>query len=323
MVATETAILEIAFRGAVAAPASETKMNKGLVVGLAASALVVAGCADIGCLPNCTSYSHNSSSLVDFLYPDGRVPAPSTERPQLAIPLRVGLAFLPSANAQAPGLDAAHKEELLDRIKQRFARRKFVTEIVVIPDYYLTGRRGFAGLDGIRRLYGLDVVALVSFDQQTHLDQNEWSLAYLTIVGAYMVKGSRHDVATLVDLAVIDPLTRQLVIRAGGTDLRHGNTTLIDADRQTREANLTGFSAATDQMIEHFDAALLAFEAEVRSGTSPIRVVSKNAGGSGGGGALDEVFIGLLWLTLALRAASQRQEIVDESIQGLVPAPKW
>ena len=283
-------------------------MNKAFLVGLAASTLAVAGCADLTCAPNCATRSHHSSSLVEFLYPDGRLPAPPTARPQLAIPLRVGLAFLPSANPQDAGLDEVHKEELLERIKQHFADRKFVTEIVLVPDYYLAGRRGFSGLEGIKRLYGVDVVALVSFDQQTNLDRNDWSLAYLTLVGAYVVKGSRHDVATLVDLAVVDPQTRQLVIRAGGTDLRHGNTTLIDAGRETREADIAGFSAATNQMLDHFDSALTEFEADVRSGTAPVRVVSKNAGGGsgGGGGALDAAFLGQLLLALAQRAVSKR-----------------
>jgi hypothetical protein len=155
------------------------------------------------------------------------------------------------------------------------------------------------------------VIALVSFDQQTHLDQNDWSWAYVTIVGAYVVKGSRHDVASLVDLAVVDPVTRQLVLRAGGTDLRLGNTTLIDADRELREADLSGFSAATDQMIDHFDAALTRFEADVRSGKAPIRIESKNArDGAGGGGAIDAAFIGLLLLTLALRAAGWKGPVL-------------
>jgi rhombotail lipoprotein len=284
-------------------------MNKGIWVALAACTVLVAGCETFGYLPDTFVHSHDSSSLVDFLYPDGRVPAAPTERPQLAIPLRVGLAFLPSTNARGTGLDEAHKAQLLERIKQHFASRKFVNEIVVVPDYYLAGQRGFAGLDGIMHLYGLDVIALVSFDQETHLDRNEWSLAYMTIVGAYIVKGSRHDVSTLIDLAVVDPQTRQLVIRAGGTDLQHGNTTLIEATRQTREANIAGFSAATDQMIDHFDAALLKFEADVRSGTAPVRVVAKNAAGrpgGGGGGAIDELFIGMLLLVLARRSASQR-----------------
>jgi rhombotail lipoprotein len=281
-------------------------MNRGFAVLLALGTLALAGCVNLTCLPYCGGQMHHSSSLVDFLYPDGRLPPPDTERPQLRIPLRVGLAFLPSANALAADLDEAQQEALLERIKQRFASRKFVTDIVVLPDYYLAGHRGYAGLDGVQRLYGVDVIALVSFDQQTHLDQNDWSLAYLTIVGAYVVKGSRHDVSTLVDLAVVDPQSRQLILRAGGTDLRHGNTTLIDAARKTREANITGFNAATDQMIEHFDAALTKFEADVRSGTAPVRVVSKNATGNpGGGGALGGGFIGLLLLALARRVVAQ------------------
>jgi rhombotail lipoprotein len=283
-------------------------VNKGLLVGLAASALALTGCADIACTPGCGTAVHRSSSLLDFLYPDGKPPAAPAGRVQLAIPLRVGLAFLPSANSQGAGLDEAHKQELLERIKQHFASRQFVTEIVLIPDYYLAGRQGFAGLDGIRRLYGVDVVGLVSFDQETHLDPNDWSLAYFTIVGAYVVKGSRHDVVTLVDLAVVDPQTRQLVIRAGGTDLRHGNTTLIDAGREIREANITGFGAATNQMLDHFDTALAQFEADVRSGTAPVQVVSKNAvaGSRGGGGALDGALLSLLLLALARRAVSRR-----------------
>jgi rhombotail lipoprotein len=281
-------------------------MKRRIATLLACGTLTVAGCVGIDFLPHHGGHADNSSSLVDFLYPDGRVPAPTDERPQLKIPLRVGLAFLPAANAQQTGLDAAHEEQLLERIKQRFASRRFVADIVLVPDYYLAGHRGFAGLNGVQRLYGVDVLALVSFDQDTHQDQNDWSLAYLTIVGAYVVKGSRHDVATLVDLAVVDPQSRQLIIRAGGTDLRHGNTTWIDAGRETREADITGFSAATDQMIEHFDAALSKFEADVRSGTAPIRVVSKNAtGNAGGGGALSAGFIGLLLLAVARRAASQ------------------
>jgi rhombotail lipoprotein len=271
-----------------------------------AATSILTGCADLSCLMGCGgTRSHNASSLVDFLYPDGRMPPESASTmPQLAIPLRVGLAFLPSANTAATaGLDEAHKQQLLDRIKQRFASRRFVSEIVLIPDYYLTGHRGFAGLEGVQRLYNLDVVALVSFDQETHLDSNDWSLAYLTIIGSYVVKGTRHDVSTLVDLAVIDPTTRRLVIRAGGTDLRHGNTTLIDAGRKTREADSDGFSAATDQMIEHFDDALTKFEADVKSGAAPVRVVSRNEPGhAGGGGALDGWFLAVL-LVLAGRAA--------------------
>jgi rhombotail lipoprotein len=116
-----------------------------------------------------------------------------------------------------------------------------------------------------------------------------------------VLKGSRHDVSTLVDLAVVDPVSRSLVLRAGGTSTTHGNTTWIDAARETRSAATDGYSAATDEMIEHFDTALTKFESDVRSGNAPVQVVRKTdaarSGSGSGGGALDWPFI-LVLLTL-------------------------
>jgi len=274
--------------------------------------VLLSGCANLGCWPDCGSHTRNSSSLVDFLYPHGTAPPRNDSIPQLRIPLRVGLAFLPSTeNAATGGLNAAHQEELLQRIKARFSSRPFVAEIVMIPeparDYYLRGRGGFQGLEGVQLLYGVDVMALVSYDQVVHTDENNWSLGYLTIVGAYVLKGSRHDVSTLVDLAVVDPVSRSLVLRAGGTSTGHGNTTLIDADRKTRGAAAEGYDAATDQMIEHFDTALTKFEADVRSGKASVQVVRKNRaerpgdGTSGGGGALSWPLILALLAMVAFR----------------------
>jgi len=278
------------------------RIRAGILLLVAAMALP--GCAAFDqafCAPNCRSETHNSSSLVNFLYPDGKAPPREDTIPELHVPLRVGLAFLPSQDGNAAGLEAARREELLNRIRQRFADRKFVSEIVIVPDYYLKSSRGFEGLEGVQRPYNIDLIALVSYDQVTHLDDNNWSLGYLTIVGAYVVKGSRHDVSTLVDLAVIDPVTRSLVLRAGGTDERHGNTTLIDQGRETRTASAAGFAVATDQMVENFDSALRKFETDVRDGRANVRVVKRSAGGSRiatGGGGIDLVLIGAL-LTIA------------------------
>ena len=146
----------------------------------------------------------------------------------------------------------------------------------MIPDYYLRGRKGFEGLEGVQRLYGVDIMALVSYDQVVHTDDNNWSLGYLTIVGAYVLKGSRHDVSTLVDLAVVDPVSHSLLLRAGGTSTSHGNTTLIGENREIRGAAAQGYDAATNEMIDHFDTALTKFEADVRSGKAPVQVVHKN-----------------------------------------------
>lgn len=267
-------------------------MKIRLLVCLAAVGVALSGCALINhafCAPGCESQSRNSSSLVNFLYPDGKSLPATNSIPELHVPLRVGLAFLPSqASDGSAVLDAAQKEVLLERIRQRFSSRKFVNEIVIIPEYYLASARGFAGLDGVQRLYNVDVMALVSYDQVTHTDDNRLSLGYLTIVGAFFLRGSSQDTATLVDLAVVDPTTRSLILRAGGTHAWHGTSTLIDVDRNSQAAAATGLDKATDEMIGNFDAALTAFESDVHAGKANVRIVSGGArmGASGGGGAL-------------------------------------
>jgi rhombotail lipoprotein len=262
------------------------------------AALALCGCALLG-MPNESRQSHNSSSLVEFLYPGGRIPPAENQIPELRVPLRVGLAFLPTSSGAGP--TAVQRDELLELIRQRFADRKFVTEIVTIPDYYLRDNRGFAGLQGVQRLYSIDVMALVSYDQVEHLDENEWSLGYLTIVGAYVLKGNHHDVATLVDLAVVDPVTQSLILRAGGTDSRSRNATLVNQERAARESNAASFATATTQMIDNFDVALTKFEADVRAGKANVRVAKREGGRGGGGGSFGPLALGGLLILLAAR----------------------
>jgi rhombotail lipoprotein len=287
-----------------------------------------------------------SSSLVDFLYPNQEAPPREDSIPELRLPLRVGLAFLPSKSGNVQGLEAARQDELLERIRKHFADRKFVSRIEIVPEYYLQGTpglqtasapgivvcrfppynrcpwnggSGFDRLASVQRLFNVDVMALVSYDQVTYRDENNWSLGYLTIVGAYVLKGNRHDVTTLVDLAVVDPQSRSIVLRAGGTDTRHGNSTLVKVSTEARESRTEGFSSATDQLITNFDAALTKFESDVRAGKANVRVVSRNApraiGGSssasrvggGGGGAFEWAWLLGLTAICALAATHRRR----------------
>ena len=99
------------------------------------------GCTAWSCYPGCNRHTQNSTSLIEYLYPNDSSAPRDNAQPQLHLPLRVGLAFLPSRGPEAEnGLDAAHKEALLEEIRQRFITRKFVAEIVLIPDYYLKGK---------------------------------------------------------------------------------------------------------------------------------------------------------------------------------------
>ncbi len=286
-------------------------MKRIAVVFALSSCIALSGCALF--LPHgARVQSGNSSSLVGFLYPQG-APPPTNAIPELRIPLRVGLAMLPSRQAgSATSLDAQQKLNLLERIRQRFSTRQFVSEIVIIPDYYLSGSQGFAGLEGLQRLQNVDVIALVSYDQVSRQNDNKLSLGYLTIVGAYILPGTSRDTTTLVDLAVVDPATRSLVLRAGGTSSGHGMSTLVDANRDARKDSVAGFDAATTQLLENFDTALTDFEKDVRAGKANVRVVRRSTAGGGGGGAcaFGALDVLLLAATAVLAVCGRRERRV-------------
>jgi len=254
-------------------------------------ASLLGGCAGLEpllCWPGCHQRersAHGSSSLVGFLYPEGTDALPPDDLPTLPVPMRVGLAFLPERSSQpVDGLEAARRDAILQRIADRFRSRPFIREIVIVPDYYLRDVKGFEGLAGVQRLHGVDLMALVSYDQVGHEDDRKSAVAYLTILGSYLVRGTRQEETTLLDMAVVDAASRSIVLRAGGTDTRVQNTTYVGSEVEARKLAAASFDAAAHQLIERFDVALEQLEADIRSGKSGVKV--RPARGGGGGGAL-------------------------------------
>jgi acyl-[acyl-carrier-protein]-phospholipid O-acyltransferase/long-chain-fatty-acid--[acyl-carrier-protein] ligase len=294
-------------------------MRIRLFIALLVVGSTLAGCTTLDeshCLLYCRTQHRSSSSLVEYLYPEGQVPPSQNAIPQLRLPLRIGLGFLPrSASDTGTTLDAAQREQLLERIRTHFKDRPFVADITLVPDYYLSQTHGFASLESVQRLYGLDLLALVSYDQVDHQDDNRWSLGYLTIVGAYVLPGTHQDISSLIDLAVVDPSTRSLVLRAGGADTRSRKSTLIDAGREARAEGNRSFVAATDQTIEHLDTALTTFEQEVRSGKARVQVVARSGGG---GGAFEPLWL-LVLLPCAVVLMHQRRAI-EGAVRARTPA---
>lgn len=102
---------------------------------------------------------------MDFLYPDkesrtNHVP----EIPVLNLPVNVGLAFIPSNNYTTDGVHNKDQVELLERVKKSFIKYDYINRIEVIPSSYLNGGEGFSTLEQVGRLYDVDVMALVSYD---------------------------------------------------------------------------------------------------------------------------------------------------------------
>lgn len=123
-------------------------------------------------------------------------------------------------------------------------------------------------------------------------------------------------------VAVVDPVTRSLVLRAGGTSTDRGLSTMVDASRDARKASVSGFDAATAQQIENFDAALTDFEKDVRAGKANVRVV-KRSGGSGGGGALGGLDAAVLVLLLLAALCRTRGVIKAGFAPSLRRAPSF
>ncbi len=261
-------------------------INIGLLVMLA---LQLSACAGFGS----DGRRGVSSSLVDYLYPEGQVPPKYEETiPHLRLPLTVGLAFVPSQKNTDLVLPEAKKMQLLEQVKQKFAGLDYVREINIIPDTYMRSTKGFEGVDQIARLYGLDVVALVSYDQVAVSSETKSSLLYWTIVGAYLIKGNQNEVTTFVDTAVFDVNSRKMLLRAPGVSEHKRSSTLVEVEQVNRATRGEGFELAMADMSNNLAAELSRFKERIKQDKSVQ--VSRRQGYSGGGGALQLPLVMLL-----------------------------
>ncbi len=275
-------------------------------------AVFIAGCTTMWQDYSGTSREGVSSSLVDYLYPDGEEPPPYSEAvPQLNIPLRVGLAFVPATRStEYPVLSEATKTELLGRVRQQFLDREYISEIEVIPDAYMRTGRGFSTLDQIARIHSLDVMALVSYDQVVASDDTRASFLYWTIIGAYVIEGSQNDVQTFVDTAVFDVPTRKLVL-APGIDKATTKSTLIEVGEELRESRTASFTKAIDDMTQNLTAELDRFEARLKEDPTVAQVTARTGGTSrSGGGSVSSAFLFLLLAIMYIQKRSRKRGVI-------------
>lgn len=257
-----------------------------------------------------------SSSLVDYLYPNGQRPPPRDDLvPTLTLPLRVGIGFVPSRDASTPGLSEFHKNELLGKVKAAFADRPFIRDIQIVPDAYLRSRNGFQTVDQVARLYGFDVIALVSYDQVVHTEDTKAALLYWTIVGAYLIPGSKNDVQTFVDAAIFDVKTRKLLLRAPGIDRIESTSTLVNVPEERRKARERSFDLALADMTRNLDREIETFRERIKTDRSVNITRGASAGATtGGGGAIDLMPLLVLGaLALALKRTRRPQAPRDRS----------
>jgi rhombotail lipoprotein len=255
-----------------------------------------------GCVPGTTKHA---TSVVDYLYPDSN-PVIEPGIPVLKLPLRVGIAFVPSGEPSdrrygrdfAPyrggdlALTETRKQDLMREVADHFKKYPYVKEIEIIPSAYLKPRGSFTNLGQIRTMYGVDVIALLSYDQVQFTDQGSLSLSYWTIVGAYVIPGEKNDTHTMMDAVVYDITSRKMLFRAPGTSHIKGSATPVNLSEELRADSDKGFTDASREMIVNLDEQLTNFKEKVKERPEEYKVVPTT--GYRGGGSFDSSTLMLL-----------------------------
>ena len=262
--------------------------------------LSLSGCAALLGPPS--QYKH-AGSAVDYLYPDAKAaPQLQPEVTRLHPPVRVGIAFAPGSGDAA--LAEPQKILLLERVKASFAQYPYIGAIEIIPSAYLRARGGFENLEQVARMFNVEVVALVSYDQVQFNDTNELAVLYWTIVGAYVIHGDKYDVQTLLDTSVVDVASRKLLFRAPGTSEVKGAASMAGFSEHSRIAASVGYQQAADRMIPALQAELERFKQRIKSDAG--FAVENKPGYDGAGDVGVFGVIGALLLLGVLNAARRR-----------------
>lgn len=231
--------------------------------------------------------TERSSSVVNYLYPGANNPLPPTDVPVLRLPLRVGIAFVPSGTTrnyyQDSAISEVKKTALMERVAAEFKGREYIQSIEIVPSSYLRPAGGFANLNQVRSLLGVDVIALVAYDQVQFTNENILSLAYWTIVGAYIFHGNKNDTDTMMEAAVYDIASQHLLFRAPGVSHVEGGAAAVYVEQRKRVDAGTGFDLATDDLIKNLKVQLEAFRERVKSAPGQVARIEHKPGYTGGG----------------------------------------
>lgn len=242
-------------------------------------ATVLGGCSSID-----TRGARHAGSLVDFLYPKtDSAPALVPTVTELRLPVKVGIAFVPGTNRKM-GPSEQEKQQMLARVKDAFSSHAYIGKIEVIPAAYLRAGGGFDNLEQVARMFDVEVVALLSYDQIRFDDTNELAVLYWSIVGAYLVHGNQYDIQTLLDAAVFDVRSRKLLFRAPGSSQVRGAASWAVVSEEARAAQSQGYQEALARLVPQLQAELGHFRERVKSSPEQFRV-TREAGYKGGGDA--------------------------------------
>jgi rhombotail lipoprotein len=288
-------------------------------ISLVVLTLMLVGCAS-------QTEVRRRSDLMSYLYPNVRVaPTPRPGQARLQLPLRLGIAFIPSGDGfpqtftpgsansridRGPVVSRQDEAKLLDVVRKTFAGKDWVREIVIIPSTYLTPRGGFDNLDQVSLMYGVDVIALASVDQIQYTNQS--TLAYLSIVGPILLPLEKNQTRTLIDVAVFHVPSRTFLLRAPGTSEVRSRSTTIDSAEDLRGRASEGLVKATADLSKNLDQEVAGFKASLMAGErKEIQVINQKGVSIASSGSFSLLeAIGALVLSIVFVVGARRCSIV-------------
>lgn len=271
---------------------------------------LVSGCSTIQSMLgiNYSNQQRSVSSVVDYLYPNKRGEINIEAKiPELIIPLKVGIAFVPDScgSFRRHDLNEELKRDLLGKVADRFNEKEIISKVEVIPSGLLKRKGSFANLRQIKKELDIDIVVLLSYDQVQYTERNIMSFAYhWSIVGRYVFKGEKNDTITLMNAAVYDIASEELLFRSEATSNVKGNSASAFVAEELRTRSQKGFKLASEELAKILDWDLYGFKQKIKNNQVEVKVTYRR---SGGGGSLDVILIALFSLAFGLRHFSNKR----------------
>jgi len=232
----------------VSRPATDAVTAAGLVLGLC-----LAGCSivrDPETHPFETQRDR-SPSLAEFLYAGQPVPG-RYGAVRFQPPIRIGITFLPQRADSDAVPTSGQRETTLMQVREVMAALPYVSEVIVVPEYWLGNQpaEGFEKLRALARRFDFDLIAVIASDQTASDMRNFRSLGWITYFGDKLWLGDVDQARTVVELAVVEPDSRALVLRATSALTFGDSTSVLDDWRSSDFVRHRGFDEARNLLID-------------------------------------------------------------------------
>jgi rhombotail lipoprotein len=234
-------------------------------------------------IQGCASLSPRESSsrdLSELLTPikDSLV---ATEKKPLVFPTTVAILMVPGNNKNSYNemVPASTLRIAAEELKKTLLKsNKYINGVSIISAGDILEK---ISLDTIRNLYGVDIVFILSYQQDQRSDQNVFGqLLNVYIVPAFVLPSVKVTTSTIVDGKIIHIPSNAIIFRSSGVDERSTYMTPVSSNQKNaaNEQSIKGFLAAVNQFGDNVSKRLEGFtEFDMAKAVSMSNILTEKA----------------------------------------------